>query len=87
MEGNSKIIVIFNQYKDILDDLIDRWDLESPDWAGPIDKRSRNAPISEDSSADLSEKNGLDEDFLDRVSRLAPKTEDSQIREYRAIAP
>lgn len=85
--GNSEIVAIPNRYKDTLDDLIDSSDPESSDRAGPIDERSRNAPMSEGSSADLSEGNCLDEDLPDRSSRLAPKTRDSQVRQRRVVAP
>lgn len=42
--------------------------------------------MSEGSSADFLEKNCLDEYLPDRSSRLAPKTEDSQVRQHRVIA-
>ena len=71
---NSKIVAIPNQYKNTLDDLIDSSDPESADRAGPIDERSQNTPMSEGSSADLSEKNCLDKDLLEKSSWLAPKT-------------
>ena len=70
---NSEIVAIPNRYKDTLDDLIDSSDPESPDWAGLIDKRSRNAPMSESTSSDLSERDCLDENLPDRSLRLAPK--------------
>ena len=84
---NIEIVAISNQYKDTLDDLIDSSDLESLDWVEQIDKKSRNAPMSEGSSADLSEKDCLDEDLPDRSSQLAPKTENLQVRQRRIIAP
>ena len=71
---NSEITIIFNRYKDTLDDLIDSSDLESSNQAGPIDGRFCNSPMSEGSLADLLEENCLDEDLSDRLSRLAPKT-------------
>ena len=74
--GNFEIVAIPNQYKDTLDDLIDSSDPKSSDWAGPIDKRSRNAPMSKGSLADLSEGNCADKNLSDRLSRLAPKTQD-----------
>ena len=84
---NSEIVAIPNQYKDTLDDFIDSSDSKSLDWAGPIDKRSRNAPMSKDSSADLSKRDCLDKDLPDRSLRLAPKTEDSQVRQRRIVTP
>ena len=83
---NSEIVVIPNQYKDTLDDLIDSSDLESSDRAGPIDERSRNAHMSEDSLAHFSKGNCLDKNLSDRSSRLAPKTRDSQVYQRRVIA-
>ena len=50
---NSEIVVISNQYKDTLNDFIDSLDSESPDLARSIDKRFRNTPMSEGSSADF----------------------------------
>ena len=84
--GNSEIVAIPNRYKDTLDDLIDSSDPESPDRARPIDERSRNAPMSEGSIADCSEGDSLDEDLLNKSSQLAPKTEDSQVRQCRVVA-
>ena len=72
--GNSEIVAIPNQYKDILDDLIDSSDPEFSDRAEPMDEKSCNAPMFESSSADILEGNCLDEDHSDRSSRLAPKT-------------
>ena len=72
--GNSEIVAIPNQYKDTLNDLIDSSDPDSSHWAGPINERSRNTPMSESSSADLSEGNSLDKDLPERLSWLAPKT-------------
>ena len=77
--GISEIVVISNQYKDTLDDLIDSSDPESPDRMGPIDERSCNASISEGSSANLLKGDCLDEDLQDRLSRMVPKTEDGQV--------
>lgn len=62
---NSEIVAIFNQYKNILKDLINSLDPKSLDWAGLIDKKSCNALMSEGSSIDLLEQNFLDEDFSD----------------------
>lgn len=88
MEGgveNSEIIVIPNQYKDTLDDLINSSDPESLDWMRPIDERSRNIPISEGSSAVLSERNSLNEDLSDRLSWVVSKTGDSHVRQCHVI--
>lgn len=86
-ERNSEIVALPNQYKDTPNDLIDSSDPESPDRAGPIDERSRNALRSESSSADLSEGDCLDEDVPDKSSRLAPKTGDSQVRQRHVVTP
>lgn len=51
--GNSEIVVIFNQYKDTLDDFINNPDPESLDWARCLDKNFRNILISENILADL----------------------------------
>ena len=84
---NSEIVASSNQYKDTLNDLIDNSDPELPDRAGPIDGKSRNAPMSKDSLADLSKGDCLDEDLPNRSSRLAPKNEDLQVRQRRVVAP
>lgn len=39
-------MTISNWYKDTLDNLIDSLDLESLDWAGPIDEKFYNALMS-----------------------------------------
>lgn len=75
--GNLEILVIPNQYKDTLDDFINNSNLESPDWARPIDVRTCNSSNSKASLADLLERNYLDEDVLDRSLRLVPKTKNS----------
>ena len=80
-------MAIPNRYKDTLDNLIDSSDPESPDRARPIDERSRNIPMSEGSSADCSEGDCLDEDLPDKSSRLAPKIEDSPMRQRRVVSP
>ena len=85
--GNFEIVAILNQYKDTLDDLIDSSDSESLDWAGPIDERFCNAPMSKGSLADCSEEDYLDENLPDRSSQLAPKAKDSQVRQRRVVAP
>lgn len=41
---NFEIVAIPNRYKDILDNLINSSDLESPDWSKLIDKKSHNIP-------------------------------------------
>lgn len=84
--GNSETVPVCNQYKDTLDDLIDSSDLESQDQARPNDERSRNTLMSEDSSADLSERNCIDEDLLDRSSRLALKNKNSQVCQCHVVA-
>ena len=85
--GNSKIVAIPNQYKDTLDDLLNSSNSKSLDWVRPVDKKSRNALMSEGSLADLSKWDCLDKDLLDRSSCLAPKTRDLQVRQRRVVAP
>ena len=84
---NSEIVAIPNQYKNTLDDFIDNLDLKLPDWAGPIDEKSRNAPMSENSLADFLGKDCLDEDLLDKLSQLAPKIGDLKVHQHCVIAP
>ena len=43
--GSSEIVVIPNQYKDTLGDLIDSSDPEFLNRMGPMDERSYNTPI------------------------------------------
>ena len=77
-------MAIFNKYNDILDDLIDSLDTESPDQPEfldrlePIDKRTRNASRSRGASPSLSEEDEecLDEDVLVTLLKLAPKTQE-----------
>ena len=75
-----KIVAISNQYKDTLDDFIDSSDPESLDRARLIDKRSCNAPMSKSGLTNPSGEDCLDENFADKLSQLAPKTRDSQVR-------
>lgn len=77
--GNSKIMTISNKYKDTLDNFINSSDPESLYRARPIDERSHNAPRFKNSSADLSEKDCLDEDVPEKLLQLVFKTRDSQI--------
>lgn len=56
MQGNTKILVIPNKYKNTPDDLIDSSDEESQDWLGLIDKRSRKPLKFKSSSRGLSER-------------------------------
>ena len=64
---NSEIVAIPNRYKDILNNLIDNPDEESPNWPGPIDKRSRNALRFRSNLTGLSKKDYLDKNVLDKV--------------------
>lgn len=79
-------MAIFNKYKDTLDNFIDNSDPESLNKVRLIDERSYNVPRSENSLTDLWEGDCLDEDILDRSSRLAPKTENSQMRQCYVVA-
>ena len=75
-------MAISNKYKNTLDDLIDSSDIESPDqpesldWLRPLDKGTRNAFRSKGASPSLlkEEENRLDEDVLDTLLKLVPKT-------------
>ena len=49
IKKNPEIVAISNKYKNIFDDLINSLDAESPDWLGPIDKKSCNIPRFKDS--------------------------------------
>ena len=73
-------MAILNSYKDTLDKLIDSSDKQFLNQVRPIDERSCRALMFKGSLADLSEKDYLDENLLDRLSRLVPKIEDSQVR-------
>lgn len=77
--GNSEIVAICNRYENILDEFINSSDPKSPDWAGLIDERFRNAPMSKSNLTDLSVGDYLDEDLSDRSSQLALKIEDLQV--------
>lgn len=77
---------ISNKYKDTLDDFIDTSDPETFDWVGQIDVRSYNTPMFENNLADLSEENSLNENLSDRLSRMAPKNQDSQVHQRCVIA-
>ena len=86
-EENSGIVAICNRYNNTFDNLIDSSDAESPDWPGPINKGLRNAPRFEGSSKELSEGDRLDKVVSDKLSRLAPKTRDSQVHHFHDVAP
>ena len=84
--ANYGIVAILNQYRDILNDLIDSSDPESSYPAGPIAKKSRNTPMSDGNLADLSKGDCLDENLSNRSSRLAPKAENLQICQEHVVA-
>lgn len=65
-------MIIFDRYKDILDDFIDNSDLES--LPGLIDKMLQNAHRSKGYSIGFLEKNWLDKNVLPshKLSQLAP---------------
>lgn len=75
-----------NRYKYTLDKLIDSSDAESPVWPGPFDKESCNATRSKNSLTRLSKRDSLDDNVPDRLSRLAPKTQNSQVYQRYDIA-
>lgn len=52
----SEIVIIFNRYKDNLDDFIDSLDPKCSDQLRPIDKRLCNTPKSRDGSTSLLKK-------------------------------
>lgn len=68
-----------------MDNFIDSLDLESPDRLAQINKRSRNAFMSEDNSAGLSKGDCLDENLLNGLSQLAPWTKNSQVCQFRVV--
>lgn len=60
-------MIIFNQYKDTLNDFIDNLDPKSLDLAGLIDKRFRNILKSKKNLINLLERNYFYKDLLDRL--------------------
>lgn len=64
---NSEIVVIFNKYKDNLNDLIDSSDPKFLDWAKCINKRSCNICITKSWLAKFLERDCLDKNLLDRL--------------------
>lgn len=68
--------VILNKYKNILDDLIDSSDIESPDWPKSINNRTHNGLRSKAASLSLLEKDCLDKDVLVMLLERAPKIKD-----------
>lgn len=75
-------MAIPNKYKDTFNDFIDSLDIEFPDWLKSIDKWSRNAFRSEDSSTRFYKGNCLNKNVSKKLSRLAPKTRDSQVYQH-----
>lgn len=65
---NFEILIIFNLYKDTLDNFIDSSDLEFLDWARPINIRFYNTLKSKASSADILERDYVNKNFLDKSS-------------------
>lgn len=78
-------MVILNQYKNIINDFINSFDLKYLIQIELIDEKSRNDPKFEGNSADLSNGDFLHKDVLNKSSQLAPKTENLQIRSYYII--
>lgn len=66
-------MAIPNRYQDTLDDFINSSDVESSNWVGSINKRSRNLPQSKNSLIRLLERDCLDKNVLDRSLWLALK--------------
>lgn len=60
-----------------MDDFIDNFDPESPDWAELINMRFYNALISKTSLEDLLEGDYLDKKFSNMSLQLTPKTKNS----------
>lgn len=85
IKENSEIVAILNKYKVTLNDLIDNSDAKSPDQLGLINKRLYNALKSENSPRGFLKQDCLDDDVLNRSSRLAPKSEDSQVYQRHDI--
>lgn len=75
-KGNYEIVLISNQYEDLLNAFIDSSDPKSLDWAKPINNRFCNAFKSEGSLTYLSKSDYLDENVLDKSSRLVLNTKD-----------
>ena len=79
IKGKSEIAAIPNKYKDILDDLINNSNIESPDYLnflnylGLIDKGSCNASKFRDSSPTFLEEDCLDNNISITLLELAPK--------------
>lgn len=78
-EKNFEIVAILNRYKDTFGDFINSSDVEFLNKPEPIDKRLCNAPRSEDSLMELLERDYLDKGISNKLSWLAPKTENFQV--------
>lgn len=86
-EENFEIAAILNNYKDIVDELIDSSNTKSPHWSKPIDKKSCNTPRSRTIVMVFSEGDCCNADILVRSSGLAPKTRKSWGYQYHDVAP
>lgn len=92
MKERSEIVVIFNKYRDTLNNLIDNSDIEFPNWPdfpnwpGLIDKRSRNALRSRGGLSILSKEDCLDEDILVTSLEPVPKIQAFQVHQCYDIA-
>lgn len=85
--GNLKIVTIFNQYKAIQDDFINSSDPEFLKWVGSINKKFNNFLMSKGCLVDISEKNCLDKDLVNKSSRSAHKNQDLKICQRHIITP
>lgn len=84
---NFEIVAILNQYKDTLDHFTNSSYPESLGRVWPIDKRFGNAPMSNDSSTDLSARDCLDKELTKKLSWLAAKIKNLQVRHHYVVPP
>lgn len=84
-KNNSEITIIFNRYKNTLDDFINSSDIESLDSLKQSDKESCNTSRSKSSLINLSKEDCLDKNILDMPLGLAAEIENSQIPQYYDI--
>lgn len=80
-------MVIFNWYKNTLNDFIDNSDPEFLDQAILIDENFYNVFISEGGLVNLSEEDSLNENLLNKLSWLAPKTQNSEMHQRYIFVP
>lgn len=68
-----------NQYKEIFNNFINNFDPKSPDQVYSINEKFCNAFKSENSLANLSKRDGLDKNILDKLSQLALRSRNLQV--------